>query len=245
MWRLKKRRSLANLKPSVHFAREIVMSFSAQLREAIREFHLLSHPFYQAWTEGKLTVTQLQSYAVAYKPFVEAFPRFVSAVHSNCESAEARAEMLENLMDEEGKTGRGPAHPLLWQDFIDGLGGDNGSSTEAGQKARDTYLKLSQSSYGEGLCALYAYEYQTPEISKTKVEGLKKFYGIDDAKTLEFFRVHEIADVYHSKTCEKLIDAIPADQQAASLQAARKAGQALWNFLSEAYGEECACEHAA
>jgi pyrroloquinoline-quinone synthase len=221
------------------------MSFSAQLREAIRDRHLLSHPFYQAWTEGKLTLPELQDYAVQYKPFVEAFPRFVSAVHSRCEDAIAREEMLENLMDEEGKTGRGPAHPILWQDFIDGVGGENGLEPVAGRKARDTYLRLTQSSYAEGLCALYAYEYQTPEISKTKTEGLNKFYGIDDAKTLEFFRTHEVADIYHSKTCEKLIDAIPADQQAAALKAAREAADTLWNFLTEAYGKECGCAHAA
>src|SRR5262249_44904388 len=138
------------------------MSFSAQLREAIADRHLLSHPFYQAWTEGKLTKGELQNYALAYKPFVEAFPRYVSGVHSRCENASARDELLENLMDEEGKTGRGPAHPLLWQDFIDGLGGENGQGSEAGQKARNTYLRLCNSSYAEGLCALYAYEYQTP-----------------------------------------------------------------------------------
>jgi pyrroloquinoline-quinone synthase len=220
------------------------MTFSAQLRETIASRHLLKHPFYQAWTEGKLTLPQLQTYAQQYKPFVEAFPRYVSAVHSNCEDAGARAEMLENLMDEEGKTGRGPAHPLLWQDFITGLGAAGEGVVEAGEKAKKTYLQLSQRSYEEGLCALYAYEYQTPEISKTKIEGLKKFYGIDDAKTLEFFRTHEIADIYHSATCEKLIDAIPADKQAAALQAAREASEALWNFLSEAYGEEnmnCDC----
>ncbi|HVY12299.1 MAG TPA: CADD family putative folate metabolism protein [Alphaproteobacteria bacterium] len=218
------------------------MSFSAQLREAIKDRHLLSHPFYQAWTEGRLTKMQLQEYAVAYKPFVEAFPRFVSAVHSRCEDAKQREELLENLMDEEGKTGRGPAHPILWQDFIDGLGGKEAAGADAaGVKARDTYLRLTQSSYEEGLCALYAYEYQTPAISGTKIEGLKKFYNIDDARTLEFFRTHEIADVYHSRTCEQIIDAIPADKQAAALKAAREASEALWNFLSEAYGEECAC----
>jgi pyrroloquinoline quinone (PQQ) biosynthesis protein C len=48
----------------------------------------------------------LQNYAVQYKPFVEAFPRFVSALHSHCEDETARLEILENLMDEEGKTGR-------------------------------------------------------------------------------------------------------------------------------------------
>jgi pyrroloquinoline-quinone synthase len=215
------------------------MPFSTQLKEAIADRHLLSHPFYQAWTEGKLTQPQLQEYAVQYKPFVEAFPRFVSALHSNCEDAAARAEILENLMDEEGKTGRGAPHPQLWQDFMDGLGAkEHTSYGPAALKAKETFLRLCKSSYEEGLCALYAYEYQTPAISKTKIEGLKKFYGLTDPKAFEFFTVHETADIYHSKTCEKLIDALPADKQAAALSAAKEAAQSLWDFLSEAYGTE-------
>jgi pyrroloquinoline-quinone synthase len=218
------------------------VSFSAQLKESIRDLHLLSHPFYQAWTEGKLTQAQLQEYSVQYRPFVEAFPRFVSALHSNCESEDARAEILENLMDEEGKTGRSAPHPQLWRDFIAALGAKDGASHgNAALAAKETFLKLCRSSYEEGLCALFAYEYQTPEISKTKIEGLRKFYGLTDERSFEFFRVHETADVYHSRSCEKLIDAIPADKQAAALLAARTAAQSLWNFLSEAYGDRKAC----
>ncbi|MFY9288142.1 MAG: CADD family putative folate metabolism protein [Alphaproteobacteria bacterium] len=214
------------------------MSFSAQIKDAIRDLHLLSHPFYQAWTEGKLTQEQLQEYAVQYKPFVEAFPRFVSALHSNCESPAARAEILENLMDEEGKTGRSAPHPQLWRDFMDGLGAiDHAQYGDAALKTKETFLASCKASYEEGLCALYAYEYQTPAISKTKIEGLKKFYGLTDERCFEFFTVHEVADIYHSQTCEKLIDAIPADKQAAALQSARNAAQSLWNFLSEAYGD--------
>jgi pyrroloquinoline-quinone synthase len=214
------------------------MSFSAQLKESIRDLHLLSHPFYRAWTEGRLTQDQLRHYAAQYKPFVEAFPRFVSALHSQCEDKAARAEILENLMDEEGATGRSAPHPQLWQDFIDGLGArDNGAGYGAAALAsKETFLSFCRSSYEEGLSALYSYEYQTPEISKTKIEGLNKFYGIDDPRAVEFFKVHETADVYHSKTCEKLIDAIPAGRQTAALQAARAAAQSLWNFLSEVHG---------
>lgn len=217
------------------------MSFSSQIKEAIRDLHLLSHPFYQAWTDGKLTQEQLQDYSVQYKPFVEAFPRFVSALHSHCEDETARMEILENLMDEEGKTGRSAPHPQLWRDFMAGLGAKDGAEYgEAALRMKDAFLGLCRSSYAEGLCALYAYEYQTPEISKTKIDGLKKFYGLTDPRVFEFFTVHEVADIYHAKTCEKLIDAIPADKQAAALQAAREAAQSLWDFLSEAYGTEMA-----
>jgi pyrroloquinoline-quinone synthase len=222
------------------------MSFSAQIRDAIRPFHLLSHPFYQAWTRGELTQPELQNYAVQYLPFVDAFPRFVSALHSHCEDAAARAEILENLMDEEGKTGRSAPHPQLWRDFMAGLGAhDSGNRYGAAAiKVKTDFLALCQSSYAEGLCALYAYEYQTPEISKTKTEGLQKFYGLTDATASEFFRVHEIADIYHSKTCEALIDALPADRQSQALQAAQKAAASLWDFLTACYGKDCQMAYA-
>jgi pyrroloquinoline-quinone synthase len=219
------------------------MSFVQQIETAIADLHLLSHPFYRAWTAGELTQDQLRHYAVQYKPFVEAFPRFVSALHSQCEDSAARAEILENLMDEEGRTGHSAPHPQLWQDFADRLGAEIEPAQSYGVAAlasKETFLKFCRSSYAEGLCALYAYEYQTPQISKSKIDGLKTFYGIDDARALEFFRVHEVADIYHSQSCGKLIDAIPVEQQPAALQAARTAAQSLWDFLSEAYGEAMA-----
>lgn len=215
------------------------MTFSGQLKATLSDLQLLSHPFYQAWTRGELSQQELQHYAAQYQPFVEAFPRYVSALHSHCENAEARAMILENLMDEEGATGRSAPHPDLWQNFMDGLGAEAARTFgSAALAARDHYLNICRSSYEEGLCALYAYEYQTPEISKTKVEGLQAFYGIESEKALAFFKVHEVADVYHAATCEKLIDAIPADRQAAALQAARQAAQLLWDFLTEVHGDK-------
>jgi pyrroloquinoline-quinone synthase len=218
------------------------MTFSAQVKDTIKDLHLLSHPFYQAWTQGKLSREELRHYARQYQPFVEAFPRFVSALHSHCEDAAARREILENLMDEEGRTGRSAPHPQLWRDFAAALGAaDETEYGPAALRAREAFLRLCRSSYATGLCALYAYEYQTPAISTTKIEGLKKFYGLTDERAFEFFRVHEVADVYHAKTCEALIDAIPADKQAAALAAAHEAAQVLWDFLTEAYSKPAMC----
>ena len=38
---------------------------------------------------------------------------------------------------------------------------------------------------------------QVPEISATKIDGLKKFYGIDRPEALAYFAVHEEADKAH------------------------------------------------
>jgi pyrroloquinoline-quinone synthase len=145
-------------------------------------------------------------------------------------------------MDEEGRAGHSKPHPELWRGFMEGLCAveDKASYCEGALAVKSTFLKLCQSSYAEALCALYAYEYQTPEKSKTKIEGLEKFYGLSDERSVEFFRVHETADVYHSATCEKLIEALPANQQDAALQAARKAAESLWDFLSAVYEDKMA-----
>ena len=47
-----------------------------------------------------------------------------------------------------------------------------------------------------------------PEISETKKDGLKKFYGIKDENTLKFFTVHMHADKWHREVVRNLIKEI-------------------------------------
>src|ERR1700694_4781828 len=93
--------------------------FLEALDELVLAKHLLKHPFYKLWSEGKLTRENLREYAVSYYPQVAAFPRYVSGVHSGCEDAALRQELLENLIEEE----RGDEnHPALWRRFAAALG---------------------------------------------------------------------------------------------------------------------------
>ena len=57
---------------------------------------MLKHPFYQAWTEGRLPLDTLRDYARQYFHHVEAFPRAVSAVHSACPDRDGRRMLAEN-----------------------------------------------------------------------------------------------------------------------------------------------------
>src|SRR6476646_3549937 len=102
--------------------------FLEALDALVAEKHLLKHPFYVLWTEGRLSRENLREYAVSYYPHVAAFPRYVSGVHSNCEDAVLRSELLENLIEEE----RGEAnHPELWRRFAGALGAAAESLTPA------------------------------------------------------------------------------------------------------------------
>lgn len=201
------------------------------LKEQLKEYHLLSHPFYQAWMEGKLTISDLKQYAQDYMPHVEAFPRFVSSLHSLCPHESDRKEIMRNLMDEEGVE-TNLSHPQLWKDFGLAVGATGTSKEDHAIRLVETFTELSRASYPASLGALYAYEYQVPEIAKTKIEGLKKYYGISESKALAFFEVHLAADVYHSQSCEDMLEKLSPAEKEVAKDAAIKASKALWDFLS-------------
>lgn len=198
---------------------------------------MLSHPFYQAWTEGRLPLDTLRAYARQYFHHVEAFPRAVSAVHSACEDRDGRRMLAENLAEEEGVEAGKQDHATLWLMFACGLGEDEAAVRSQQLNAEtealiDTFRRLSRTSYASGLGALYAYESQFPGVSTAKIEGLVDRYGISDEETLRFFRVHATADVEHSAVCRALLDRLPEAQQAEAVAAGEELAGALWNFLS-------------
>ena len=212
-------------------------STSSMIDTKVAERAMLSHPFYQAWTEGRLPIDTLRNYARQYFHHVEAFPRAVSAVHSACPDREGRRMLADNLAEEEGLEAGKQDHATLWMMFVCGLGESEQAVKAQGlnpetQALIDTFRKLSRQSYAAGLGALYAYESQFPGVASAKIEGLIRHYGIADEATLRFFRVHEGADVEHSKVCRALLDRLGADEQAEAVAAGEELAGALWNFLS-------------
>jgi pyrroloquinoline-quinone synthase len=200
----------------------------------LEQYSLLKHPYYQAWQQGELTQETLQCYSRQYLHHVDAFPRYLSMIHSQCTNLADRRVIMGNLMDEEGFSGT-VAHPVLWENFAVGLGVHKDEVRALPfantQKLCDTFHKLAGQSYAAGLGALYAYERQIPEIAKTKIDGLKKFYGINDAATLEFFEVHQKADEWHSEEVAALIKKLAPEGQEVAKRAAIETAQALWGFL--------------
>jgi pyrroloquinoline-quinone synthase len=208
--------------------------FSKELNQKLDQYHLLNHPFYKSWNEGKLTREIIRDYAEQYYQHVKAFPRYISATHSLCEDIEKRKILLENLNDEEN---RDADHPKLWKNFAIAMGADSEKIEEvkAEQFTKDlinNFFKNGRSTYAEGLASLYTYERQIPEIADTKIKGLKKFYGVNSKEGLEFFETHKKADVYHRVECEKLLDGLSKEEQSAAEKAALSTAKYLWNFLS-------------
>jgi len=222
--------------------------FETALSHAVMEYSMLKHPFYVAWTEGRLNKAILAEYAKQYYAHVRAFPTYVSAVHSRCDDLSLRQELLENLIEEERGTEN---HPELWLRFAEILGATRDEVTNAEllsstRASVDRLKALTQSDdYRGGLAALYAYESQIPEVARTKREGLMSFYGIEEERAVSFFRVHEDIDVLHQEIEKKILSekCESADEQRHAVESARESSKALWSFLDgvcEAYLPEAA-----
>ena len=90
-----------------------VPSLLASLDALIEKHHLLKHPFYRAWVEGKLSRESLELYAEQYYQHVRAFPENLQQLANRTEGS-VRELVEENLAEE-----LEPAapHPLLWRQF--------------------------------------------------------------------------------------------------------------------------------
>jgi len=202
----------------------------------IDERHLLKHPFYTKWSAGTLPREAMQEYARQYFAFESAMPRLISAIHSRTESAEARQQLLDNLWDEEhGKKN----HAELWLRFAEGIGVSRddvqgATHNEATRALVDTYAEIAYNATpAEGVAALYAYERQVPQTSGSKIDGLRKHYGIHDKRTTSFFAVHGELDVEHSGAERDMLGDLSAESDDAAIETATaRALEAWWNFLS-------------
>lgn len=224
-------------------ATSLAISVLSTIETRIQKRHLLTHPFYQAWSAGELSPSSLQEYAKQYYRHVEAFPTCVSAVHSNCPSLPVRQYLLENLLEEE----RGEEHhPELWLRFAEALGAQRRDVLtaeplpETSQLVETFHTLTHQNNYLAGITALLAYEAQIPAVSETKIDGLKQFYGVEDARGLSFFQVHLQADRFHAETARTILRDHLTDEDASPvISSCERALDALWGMLDGVQREYC------
>jgi pyrroloquinoline-quinone synthase len=211
-------------------------SFINAIDEQVNARRVLLHPFYQRWTCGQLSREALADYAKQYYHHVAAFPTYLSAVHANTSDGETRRHILANLLDEEAGN---PNHPELWLRFAEGVGvnREDVQLTELWQETSNL-IRTFQSickfrTTAEGLAALYAYESQIPEVAESKIEGLKKHFGIDSPHTLAYFDVHIEADKEHSRVERELLERyVDGSNAAAVKESAGRVIEALWEMQS-------------
>jgi pyrroloquinoline-quinone synthase len=73
----------------------------------------------------------------------------------------------------------------------------------------------------QAVAAMYAYEKELPKISRSKIDGLKKFYGMSDGTdATNYFEIHEEADVRHAAIWRNIIQKIPVEKEQLAFNAA-------------------------
>jgi len=181
------------------------MNIVKRIDQEIERRSLLKHPFYQMWSEGKLDIESLQGYAKEYFHLVKAVPKMVEriAVQSNND------DILNNMREER-------EHIEPWVKFANALGVERQEleQYEVSQRTRDsvnTLLDLT-SVFDEGVAAMYAYEAEIPKISRTKLDGLGKYYNITGEDATEYQRIHESVDVKHAAVWRNILEELPSSR---------------------------------
>jgi pyrroloquinoline-quinone synthase len=210
-----------------------------RVEEILTRHDLLKHPYYQAWSRGGLTHDNLAFYAAQYYEHVSAFPTYLTTLHARQPEGPVRRAILANAIDEEGIDAGGRSHAAIWKQFESGMKQKSASTSDPEIQPEmnhlvGTYRELaSGATLPKVLGALYAYESQVPRVAAEKFNGLKNIYGADD-QTCEYFALHRVADIHHSKVWRKLIDGcLEQDPQCADqvLDGVSTGAKALWTAL--------------
>jgi pyrroloquinoline-quinone synthase len=207
----------------------------ARIDAEIEKRSLLKHSFYQMWSEGKLTVDHLKGYSKEYFQLVKAVPAFVQNVAANSD-ASLLPSIQENLKEE-------AEHVEPWARFAGALGvqASDLSNYAGAAKTNDAVAKmmsLTSSSFEEAVAAMYAFEAELPKISRSKIDGLVKFYGMTGKDALNYFQIHEEADVRHAQVWRDILNALPEERREKAFAAAvesLKAQNTLLDSVQEMY----------
>lgn len=190
--------------------------------EAARERHdVLSHPFYQRWSAGELSADELASYSGQYRHAVVA----IASLSEYVAERVAAPELVGHAAEEHEHVG-------LWDGFVKAVDGDTNAEPSA-----ETSDCVEAWTVRDGeiaaLARLYAIESGQPQISVTKLDGLKRHYGIDSPEGTGYFTVHRRRDIEHADEGRELLGeliATPADEDTV-VEAAERAFEANWRLL--------------
>jgi pyrroloquinoline-quinone synthase len=210
------------------------MNIIKKIDDMIEERSLLKHPFYQMWSDGKLTQESLAGYSKEYFQLVKAVPLFMTPIIEKAQDSVV-SELISNQQEESD-------HIKPWINFAGELGISEGelvsySGTPKTRKAVSDLNKL-MNTYEGGACAMYAFEKEIPKISQTKLDGLKEFYGLTNDEATEYFKLHTEADIRHAASWRNILETSSTDQSDL-IEIADKSISAQNLLLDSCYEEYC------
>jgi pyrroloquinoline-quinone synthase len=178
------------------------MNLIKRIDEMIEERSLLKHPFYEMWSDGKLTVESLAGYSKEYFQLVKAVPSFMTPIIAKAPES-VIAELIDNQQEEAD-------HIRPWIKFAGELGISEEELTnyEGLEKTKKAVSDLSElmNTYEGGSSAMYAFEKEIPKISQTKLDGMAKFYGMSSDDATEYFKLHTEADIRHAAAWRNILE---------------------------------------
>ena len=209
-------------------------SLIQKIDRIIEERSLLNHPFYQTWSDGKLTHEALAGYSKEYYQLVKAVPIFMTQLLDYVPES-LRDEFDFNQQEEY-------SHISLWERFASGLGISRKELLECEGLYKTNHaisgMHSLMSSFVGGSAAMYALEKEIPKISQTKLEGLAEFYGLTSEDVTKYFKEHMEADIRHTASWKKAIDGFSGhDQEIISAAESSVTCQNL--LLDSCYDEYC------
>ena len=179
------------------------MNLIKRIDEMIEERSLLKHPFYEMWSDGKLTVESLAGYSKEYFQLVKAVPGFMSPIIEKAPESVV-PELVDNQQEEAD-------HIQPWIKFAGELGISEEELTnyEGLDKTKKAVSNLAElmNTYEGGSCAMYAFEKEIPKISQTKLDGMAQFYGMTSDAATEYFKLHTEADIRHAAAWRNILEA--------------------------------------
>ncbi len=210
------------------------MNIIKRIDEMIEEKSLLNHPFYQMWSDGKLTQESLAGYSKEYFQLVKAVPFFMTPIIEKAPDSVV-SELIANQQEESD-------HVKLWINFAGELGVSEDELipytglTKTLKAVSD--LNELMNTFEGGVCAMYAFEKEIPKISQTKLDGLAEFYEMTSNEATEYFKLHIEADIRHAASWRNILEKSSTDSNNL-LEIVDKSISAQNLLLDSCYEEYC------
>lgn len=188
------------------------MDVVARIEAAASRWNVLEHRFYQRWSAGELTRSELAEYAAQYRHAVVALADAAAAAGNPDHAREERE------------------HVALWDAFAEGCGSQPADANPETTECAAAWTAGSDRL--ERLAVLYAIESAQPAISTTKLDGLLSHYGFEEGPATEYFALHADRDHEHAAHSRELLLKLASDKNAQRLAArAEAAARGNWRLL--------------
>ncbi|MBA3384416.1 MAG: iron-containing redox enzyme family protein [Actinobacteria bacterium] len=187
------------------------MNLFERLDAVADRWNVLRHPFYERWECGALSRDEVAYYAGEYRHAVTA----LAGLAASASDADHAAEEA--------------AHVAVWDDFAAELDAD----LDREPRTETAACVEAWSGTGvEGAAALFAIESAQPEVSRTKLEGLTRWYDFEPhSKGTRYFELHAERDHEHAELSRRVLErALPEDEDRI-VAAAERALRANWELL--------------